>query len=238
MARGTTLGELVTQLRTEAKLDPNPALSLNITDTMKQSLRATQERLYDEFDWPFLKVTRDKQVNAGQRYYDCPTDMNLERIISVDYKWGGRWLPIERGISLDQYNHYDSDEDKRVDPAMRWDVKDTGVSAQIEIWPIPLTNYNSTTGDGALRVTGLRQLKALVANADLADLDDQLIVKYVASSMLASRKDAEAQVKLAEARARKKTLQGRITKTRRNSFSLGATDIDEHTSYASHVHVR
>lgn len=229
MARGTTLGELVTQLRTEAKLDPNPALSLNIVESMKQKLRATQERLYDEFDWPHLKVTQDKQVQAGQRYYDVPTDINLERIIAVDYRWGGVWHPVERGISLEQYNQHDSDNSViRVDPVQRWDVKHTGSGAQIEIWPLPLTNYNATTKDGSLRFTGIRRLGALVAIADLADLDDQLIVKYVAASMLASRKDPEAQVVLAEARARKKTLQGRITKTRRNSFSLGGSGGRDH----------
>jgi hypothetical protein len=39
----------------------------------EQTLRDTQERLYDEFDWPFLKVQRDKVLAAGQRYYDVPT---------------------------------------------------------------------------------------------------------------------------------------------------------------------
>lgn len=227
MARGTTLGELVTQLRSEAKLDPNPALSVNMNETMKQLLKSTQERLYDEFDWPHLKVTRDKTVDAGQRYYDVPTDMNLERIIVVDFRWGSIWRPLERGVTLDHYNQYDSDADIRVDPAMRWDVKDTGDGAQIEIWPIPATDYDSTSNDGSVRFTGIRQLNQLIANADVCDLDDQLVVKYVAASMLAARKDPEAQVKLAEARARKKTLQGRITKTRRNSFSLGGGGCQE-----------
>lgn len=227
MARGTTLGELVSQLRSEAKLDPNPALSTNMSETMKQQLRSTQERLYDEFDWPHLKVTRDKTVDAGQRYYDVPADMNLERIIVVDFRWGSVWRPLERGIGLEHYNQYDSDADLRVDPAMRWDVKDTGSAAQIEIWPIPLTDYDATSKDGSVRFTGIRQLNPLVSNADVCDLDDQLIVKYVAASMLAARKDPESQVKLAEARARKKTLQGRITKTRRNSFSLGGNGNSE-----------
>jgi hypothetical protein len=221
MARGTTLGDLVNQLRIAAKLDPNPALSINLVPSMKRELAYTQERLYDEFDWPHLKITRDKELQAGERHYDVPDDMNLERIIAVDVRWGGRWLPVERGIGLDQYNQHDSDADIRVDPVLRWDVKDTGTGAQIEIWPVPLTDYDAESKDGALRFTGIRQLNQLVANSDRADLDDQMVVKYVAASMLASRKDADAQVKLAEARSRKKTLQGRITKTRRNSFGLG-----------------
>lgn len=221
MARGTTLGELVDQLRIEAKLDPNPALSINLVPGMKQQLRTTQERLYDEFDWPHLKIEPEKELQAGERYYDVPATLNLERIIAIDVKWGDRWHPVERGIGLEWYNVHDSDKDIRVDPVMRWDVKDTGSGPQVEVWPIPLTDYDADTGDGALRFTGIRKLAALVQNSDIADLDDQMIVKFVAAGMLASRKDPESTVRLIEARSRKKTLQGRITKTRTTSFGLG-----------------
>lgn len=221
MARGTTLGELVTQLRLKAKLDANPALSRNLEPRMQQDLRMEQERLYDAFDWPFLKITADKIMAAGQRYYDVPTTMNLERIISVDVKWGGRWIPVQRGISVDEYNQYDSDLDIRLDPVMKWDVKDTGAGGQIEAWPVPLT-------DGLpLRFTGIRKLKPLVATADIADLDDQMIVAFVAAQMLATKNDADAQLLLQSARARQETLQGRVTKTRRNAFGLGTGGVGD-----------
>lgn len=224
MARGTTLGELVNKLRIAAKLDPNPALSLNLVPWMKQLISDEQERLYDEFDWPHLKITADKQIAAGQRYYDVPTDMNLERIIAVDIKWSGVWLPVERGISLDHYNAYDSDDGDRADPVQRWDVKDTGDGEQIEIWPIPNTDYDADTGDGALRFTGIRKLEPLIDNDDIADLDDIMIVLYAAGEMLGGAKDATAQLTLSKAKARMETLQGRSTKTRRNQFSLGGHD--------------
>ena len=228
MARGTTLGELVEKLRIAARYDPNPALSQNMLPLLKQTLKDTQERLYDEFDWPFLKVQRDKTLAAGQRYYDFPTDMNLERVIAVDVRNGDIWLPVERGITLTHYSHSDSDNDVRSDPVQRWDVKDTGSGEQVEVWPIPATD------DIALRFTGIRNLNTLVDNNDTADLDDQLIVLFAAGEIMGGAKNPEAQMKLSQGKRRLETLQGRVTKTRRNGFVLGGgCDPDDRRGYPS-----
>lgn len=215
MARGTTLGELVTQLRIAARYDPNPALSLNLVPLMQQTIRDTQERLYDEFDWPFLRVRQDKILAAGQRYYDIPSELNLERIQAVDVRFGNVWLPVERGITLDHYNARDSDADAREDPAQRWEVMDTGEGEQLEVWPIPLTN------GAALRFTGIRKLTPLVEAGDIADLDDQLIVLFAAGELMGGAKNPAAQIKFTQGAKRLETLQGRVTKTRTNSFVLG-----------------
>lgn len=215
MARGVTLGELVTKLRVAARYDPNPALSRNMVPLMMQTISDTQERLYDEFDWPFLRIRRDKIMAAGQRYYDIPDDLHLERIQAVDIRFGDRWLPVERGITLEHYNAQDSDADIRCDPVERWEVMDTGGSEQVEAWPIPLTD------GAALRFTGIRKLKPLIALSDTADLDDQLIILYAAGEILGGAKNPEAQIKFSQGKARKETLQGRVTKTRSNTFVLG-----------------
>jgi hypothetical protein len=227
MARGTTLGELVTKLRVSARYDPNPALSLNMVPLMQQTIGETQERLYDEFDWPFLRIRRDKLMAAGQRYYDIPDDLNLERIQQVDIRYGDRWLPVERGITLGQYNHRDSDADAREDPVLRWEVMDTGDGEQIEVWPIPATD------GAALRFTGIRKLTPLVEQSDRADLDDMLITLYAAGELLGGAKNPEAQIKFAQGKARKTTLQGRVTKTRNNTFTLGGGGTD-----SGHCHDR
>jgi hypothetical protein len=39
MARGVTLGELVTKLRIAARYDPNPALSKNMVPLFEQTIR-------------------------------------------------------------------------------------------------------------------------------------------------------------------------------------------------------
>lgn len=218
MARGTSFGELLTQLRIAARYDPNPALSLNLVPLMQQTLRDTQERLYDEFDWPFLRIRTDKVLAAGQRYYDIPTGLNLERVLAVDVLHAGQWSPVERGIGLEDFNASDSETGARMDPPTRWDVIDTGAGEQIEVWPIPAT-------DGALlRFTGIRKLNPLVELADIADLDDQMVVAFAAGELLAGAKNPEAQVKFTQGGRRKTLLQGRVTKRRTNSFVLGGAD--------------
>lgn len=212
MARGETLEQLVTKLRIATRHDPNPALSKNVQPLFEQTIRDTQERLYDQFDWPFLKVQRDKVLAAGQRYYDFPADMDLERIDQVDVRHGGVWYAVERGISLDHYSSIDSDADVRDDPVQRWDVRDTGTKEQVEVWPVPLTD------DAPLRFSGIRKLKPLLAASDRADIDSQLIVLY-AKAELSTGDDK--QLALQQAANRLETLQGRVVKTRRNGFNIG-----------------
>lgn len=223
MARGVTLGELIIKLRIAARYDPNPALSKQFEPLFRQTLHDVQERLYDQFDWPFLKVQRDKVLAAGERYYDFPDDMNLERVNAVDVLVGGLWQPVERGITLDHYSASNSDLDGRRDPVERWDVVDTGAGEQVEAWPIPVSN------GGKLRFSGIRNLKPLVDDSDRADLDDQLIVCFSAAEILAGRNDNEAQLKLNQGSTRLKLLQGRTTKTRRGGFVLGGSTGDDDT---------
>jgi hypothetical protein len=216
MARGTTLGELLTKLRIAARYDPNPSLSKNMEPLFLQTVQDVQERLYDEFDWPFLKIQRDKTLAAGQRYYDLPDDMNLERVFTVDTLISGHWCPVERGISLDDYSGCNSDAGARRDPVERWDVIDTGDGMQIEVWPVPVSN------GGTIRFRGIRNLAPLVNSADKADLDDQLIVSFAAGELLAGKGEADqAQLKLKQGANRLQLLQGRSTKRRNGGFVLG-----------------
>lgn len=221
MARGATLGELLTKLRIAARYDPNPALSKQFEPLFRQTLSDVQERLYDQFDWPFLKVQADKALVAGERYYDVPANMNLERINAVDVVVGGIWQPVERGISLDNYSGCDSDAGARRDPVERWDIIDAGDGEQVEVWPIPATN------GGKLRFSGLRKLKPLVDDSDRAELDAQLIVCFSAAELLVGRNDNEAQLKLSQGGSRLKLLQGRVTKNRRGGFVLGGKRCDD-----------
>lgn len=217
--RGTTLTQMVSDLRVEARYDPNPALSVNIVPLLQRTLKRTQEFLYDEFDWSFLKVTRDIVLEAGSRYYDFPADLNLERVQRVDVLYSDQWRPVCRRLDLDHYNAHDSDDGERQDPVQIWDIRDTGDGPQIEVWPIPAT---ATT----LRLTGIRALKPLVEDGDRADLDDMMIVLYAAGELLAAAKDDLAEAKFSQAKARRDTMQARSTKTRNNRFSLGGMPDD------------
>src|SRR3546814_695796 len=151
MARGTTLGELVEMLRLEVGQSSNPALGQNVRPALVHRLKKKQEELYDKYDWPFLRVRRDKIIAAGQRYYDLPDDLNLERVEKVEMFWGDFWHPLVRGITMDDYSIHNSDADERVDPVLNWDANVVGSGEQIEFWRSPLINGSATHERSRLR---------------------------------------------------------------------------------------
>ena len=223
MARGTTLGQLLTMLRVEANLDPNPALSLNVDPRMRLRLRAEQERLYDDFAWPFMRIRVDRPTSAGERYYDVPPGMNLERIERVDVFWGTAWQPAERGITSDNYSFYNSDLGIRADPVLRWDIHDTGDGPQVELWPIPTVDGN------LVRFTGIKALPDLLEDTDRAALDDQVLAMLVAAEFIKD-KNASGE-KRQKALTRLHTLRGLSTHTRANSFVLGGASPSDRPAY-------
>jgi hypothetical protein len=100
---------------------------------------------------------------------------------------------MTRGISLADYAAYDSDEDERYDPALKWDLTWTGSATQIEVWPIPASNNLK------LMFKGLRPLRPLVSNDDVCDIDSTLLTLSVATELLARQKSHDAQIKLQQA---------------------------------------
>lgn len=216
MARGTQLSELVRMLRAETGMSVNPNLGINSEDTYKLRLKRVQERLYHEYDWPFLKGKYDKAMTAGTRYYDCPVEP--ESIQRVEVKWGNAWAELPYGIGGEQYTSRDSDSGQREDPPHRWQFRidptnDSLIdNEQFEVWPIPASNNVST-----VRFWGKRKLAALVSNTDKCTLDDQLIVLYAAATLIKDKGDRE--FKLAEAQALFNRLKGRSSKNK--MFVLG-----------------
>lgn len=211
MARGIALGMLVDMVRSEARHSNNPALGQNVRPSLVQALQRTQETLYEDYDWPFLRVRQDKLTQAGERYYDLPSMINLDRVEKVETKWATEWRPVSHGIETSDYTTWDSDSDIRVDPVQKWDTFDTGTTVQLEFWPIPVTNGN------IVRFTGIRKLKPLVADTDVCDLDGQMLVLYVAAELLAHQKQADAQAKLAAARALLSNFKARLRKKRQGA---------------------
>lgn len=214
MARQNTLGQILETTRLEAGLDPDPALSLNVRPMLVQLIKREYDRLYEEFDWPFLRMHSDLLTQAGERYYDVPADFDLDRIERVDYYWGSRWYPLDRGIYPEHYNTYNSDLDVRVDPTFRWDIKFTGTAAQIELWPIPVSDNNK------VRITGIKKKVELVSDADRCDLDDMMIALFAASEYLIRKGSPEAQLKQQKAVERFRLIKGRSIQTKTNSFNM------------------
>jgi hypothetical protein len=207
--RNVTLNELTEQVRAEARLSTNTSRGLDDLSNIQQKIRRVQEELYDEFDWPFMRIDKTeatKTLAAGQRYYDFPTNMNIERAFELWTNTTSVWGKMDQGISLADYSAQDSDEDERSDPALKWDIIS---ETQFEVWPIPASN------GGLVRFDGIKKLTPMVDTNDRADLDDRMIVLFVAAEILAANKQPDAQLILEKAQKRQLKMQGRLASKKR-----------------------
>lgn len=219
MARHTTLVKLLDKLRVAARLSLNPAHNAQNRSAQVAQLQAEQERLWADFDWPHLRVERMVQVQAGQRYYDTPEDIAVDRIERIEIFRDGGWYKMEAGIDGCEYSAHNSDLDERSWPPRRWKIHE---DEDIEIWPIPDTNGDATTLDGTLKFIGIRNLNPLVDDSDRADLDDEMLVGYVAAGILAASGAKDARLKLDAANARYARLRGNMSPREKVSmFGIG-----------------
>lgn len=224
MARGKTLLKLLNDYRAEARLSQNPAHNAQVRDSQVSHLQRVQEWLWQDFDWPHMKVERQIAVQAGQRYYDLPADLDIERIDRLDLFADNSWRPLDPSISGGHYSVWNSDLDQRSWPPRGWRIyEDQGV----EIWPIPDQNADATTRYGYLKFTGTRRLNPLVDDADTADLDDRLVVLYAAAETLAAGGSKDAQLKLSQANKLNAKLRGGLTpRSRFRMFGVGSPPPD------------
>lgn len=215
MARGTTLLRLLDLYRAECRLSLNPAHNAQVRDAQVNHLQRVQDWLWSDFDWPILVVERFLSVQDGQRYYDPPSDVRVDRIVSMAVKRDDAYFPLSPGIDDCHYAAYDSEKDERQWPPRRWKISE---QEQIEIWPIPDANYDPVSQEGRIKVRGVRNLNRLVDDADRADLDDRLIVLFAAAEQLASTGAKDAQLKQSQALAHYGKLRG--AQTPRKKFSM------------------
>lgn len=238
MVRGVTLLNIVTQVRNEVGRDPDVSVGQSDIEGIKQKVRRVYETLYDE-EWPHLHSQFDKiQLQAGQRYYDPPTSINGVAGFTVDYErldktyvwYSGLPHPLKYGIGPQEYASFDSTNDVRTEPALRWDVRFTGVKEQIEIWPIPSSNTQY------LQFEGVPRCSQLVSESDTLALDDKLIVLLVAAE-LAEVQDSKSAKSLAQlATKRYFRLTGRARKT--SGHRIGMKRRIEPEQYRGIIRVR
>jgi hypothetical protein len=215
MARNVTLGELIDDVRAEAGHSLQANLGVAMREVLVKVLQRQQRRLWEDYDWTFLRVDRDVAVQAGQRYYDIPADLTLERIEKVQFKYGDRWIPMHHGIHREHLDQHDSDKGIRSFPVERWAEHEND---QVEFWPIPSQNGSLAQSSDIVRFTGIRRLRPLVAESDRADLDDTLLVLYSAAEILAREKSADAGLKLQLAEKHYARLKARNSKS--DTFTL------------------
>lgn len=193
MARYTTLVRLLDKLRFEARLSSNPAHNAQVRGTHVNMLQRTQERLWRDFPWPHLTTEWQITVQDGQRYYDTPEDLDVDRIDRIELFRDGNWYMLTSGVSGAEYGVWNSDLDQRSWPPRRWRIVP---DEMLELWPIPDQNADPTTREGYLRFTGTRKLRPLVDDGDRADLDDDMLALYCAAELLAGSGAKDAQMKL------------------------------------------
>lgn len=216
MARGKTLLKLLQDLRAEIRASGNAAHNASSREGHVQILQRMQEDIYDRHDWPLLRIERNLDLQAGQRYYDTPTDINMDRLESIEVRYGQQWCALSYGIGAEHYSAWDSDLDERSWPVECWQIYE---DEQIEVWPIPADNVDTVSLDGRLKLTGIKALPPLVADTDVAVLDDRLIVLYAAAELLAASGAKDAPIKLEAARQRERMLTSNTSKVKKFSLS-------------------
>jgi len=210
MARGTQLSALVDQLRAEIGASTNVAMGVNSLPMLKQLLNRVQQQLWEAFDWPFAFIERDEQMVANQRYYTFDAEIDFGRITSAHVKYSSSWRPLEYGIGVEQYNSSDPSEGDMQDPPTRWRHYEGN---QFEVWPMPSSN------DCVVRFKAIKKCPLMSNDADVALLDDNLIVMYAAAELLARAKSDDAQAKSTVAERLFQKLKGQGIKT--DVFTLG-----------------
>lgn len=215
MSRGKTLVALLTQYRSEIRASVNPAHNNQVRDTQVELLQRTQEILWEDYNWPHLRIEREYAGAAGQRLYDFGTDFDIDRIEQIYFKDGGEWHPLTAGIGPQQYAVHDSDLDQRSFPVRRWRIYE---GEQVEIWPTSDQDGEADTLNGYFKVKGIRKLSPLVEDDDTADLDDRMIVLFAAAETLGASGAKDAARKLELANRRYKKLTGNLTPRRKFSM--------------------
>jgi len=212
MARGTSLSQLRDMLRAELGVSSNLGMGVNTADQYDHILARQQQRLWEDFDWPFGFIERDEQLQNDGRYYTFDNDIDHNRIVSAHVKYGDIWHPLEYGICPDHYNEFDSDENETSEPALRWRHYEGN---QFEVWPVP------STSDQILRFRAVKKLPPLFENSHTAVLDDNLIVLFAAAELLARTKADDAPPKLAQATQLYNKLKGNGMKDNRFIYGGG-----------------
>lgn len=179
MMRGRMLSELISDLRDELRRANNAAASPDDIPSLRRTINRVMQSVWLSHDWPHLR-TDFPAINlvAGQRFYDYPAGLDPDRVEIVRVFWSGTYTPVERGITRDDYNAHDPEQNDRSSPVLKWDIRFTGVKEQIEVWPLP---------DGAaqkLHLRGTYACPTLVNDSDVCPLDSGVVLLFAAIELL------------------------------------------------------
>jgi hypothetical protein len=219
------LQDMLTDLRAEIGHSTNVAHGINDRETLLYYLNRTQIKLYQEYDWPQLIITRDSPLLSGQRYYAYPADLAFDDITRVWLFAPGPINEVLYGIGPAEMAYSNPDLGQQTWPTRRWmHAPDTGM---FEVWPVP--DPSAGTINPFLRLWGTKTVKKMVGDTDTATLPDNLIVLYAAAELLARDGTKDAGLKLQEANEAMRRHRVRQHTHKREPFVIGGDGGDTGT---------
>jgi hypothetical protein len=207
---------MVKNLRAEVGHSLATAQGVNQVETIKYLLQRTQEELWTAFTWPELSVRIDTPLMPGQFLYPFPAAFTFDQVRSA---WSSRpgdteWGEVGYGIEEDRIEP-GGNNSRRADPITIWDVENSGGTVQFRVWPTP------DTSGGYIRFKGNRSLAPFLADSDVSTLDDNVIVLFAASEILARAKAEDADLKQQKAQRHLLKLLGSKVSAKMRVSTLG-----------------
>lgn len=236
MALRATFQEVIQAVRSEAKLSTNTSRGLDHLEVIKQKIKRHYAMLAEDYDWQHLVLKKDSSISrvllqAGSRYYDFPSALNVQKITKAWVKWGSVWLPLTYGIGFDEYSAFNSDDSTvRSDPISRWQFYG---GTQWEAWPLPSTNG---VADGANEVAfeGQKTVEQLTTDNSRLDMDDILVTLMAAAEILAASDKQGAQILAGAAESRLGRLRANMGSKARFVMGVGRITESGHATWPRH----
>ncbi len=223
MPIGTTLANVLLMLKAELGYNLTAGVATADDQQLYRLVDNEQKRLASDYDWPRLDKYADVAAAATTRNLTLPTSIVFERPVRVERKFNTLWSDIKHGILDTDYNVVDSDLGRMMDPIQKWRLNSDGTT--FEIWPIPST-------DQTVRFHGQRPLSTLLAAGvydptKTLDLDDLLVVLFVAANRLKRMKQADGDVMMARAQQRLQMLRASGPSITQRETILGGGEASE-----------
>lgn len=229
MAIGTQLQTVVEMVQDEARLSSATSRGIDHLPHIKRLIRRYHRQMAQEHTWEHLQIKRSDagvMTAAGQRYYDWPATLDVDRITCVWVRWGGDWDKIGQGITPFHYTIHDSDAGSRSDPVELWDFYGR---TQFEVWPMPASIYE-------VRFEGRKVINALASDSSPLDLDDEMIALFVAAEILAENNQKSADLKLGVANRILGRLKGGVSDGTR--IVMGGNDPTSNSRRRGKIYIR
>lgn len=215
--RAETLGTLLTRLRAETGRSLNVAQGVNERDSLIYELQRTQEELFLNYEWPFMRHSEVITVNPGDYVADVPASLDPDRISHVfaraagsDGSWGDPLMFLDNPAVRDP----GEGDLLRALPTMWWRILEPSSNTLV------LTFLPRADQPVEIKIAGLRPLLPFVEVADRSTLDGTLIVLAASVAIAARSGDKALGIKQARMQTYFAKLRGRML-PRRQGIIVG-----------------